>query len=188
MQPVKRESAPSNAVTCRYHVPAQRRLVVRPLSACAEQVTYTITVTNPQRSQVPGKRNFPHVSPSRTASPPAVLRGNGGGYHYHTTRTDEQTASVTVPGVADPSFNGTFPSVTFLRQPRWSFCGSDRYRRFRNCHRSAACQHRACANQPGHLLCWRSGRYHRNLQPGFLSCWSYVHHDGDRADPEPGYP
>lgn len=122
-------SAPSNAVTpSTAHVPVLTASISGPtsVSTTPSQVTYTITVTNP----ITPTQAFPaNVSVSHTLSPiPATIAASGASRNGVTgivTITTTSThglnigQSITIAGVADASFNGTFtildvPTATTL--------------------------------------------------------------------------
>jgi hypothetical protein len=122
-------SAPSNAVVpSAAHVPVLTASISGPtsVSTTPSQVTYTITVTNP----ISGTQAFPaNVSVTHTITQqPATIAAGGasrnGASGIVTITTSSPHAlsigqSITIAGVADPSFNGTFtivdvPSVTTL--------------------------------------------------------------------------
>ena len=122
-------SAPSNAVVpSAAHVPVLHVSVSGPssVSTTPTQVTYVITVTNP----ITATSNFPaNVSVTHTLSPiPATIVANGASRNPATGFVTITTSSphglnigqsVTIAGVTDASFNGTFviadvPTVTTL--------------------------------------------------------------------------
>jgi hypothetical protein len=122
-------SAPSNAVTpSAAHVPVLTAAISGPTSVTTapSQVTYTITVNNP----ITPTSAFPaNVSVTHTLSPVRAVIVAGGasrnaatGVVTITTSTPHALnigQSITIAGVTDPSFNGTFtiqdvPSVTTL--------------------------------------------------------------------------
>jgi hypothetical protein len=122
-------SAPSNAVTpSAAHVPVLTAAISGPTSVptAPSQVTYTITVNNP----ITPTSAFPaNVSVTHTLSPVRAVIVAGGasrnaatGVVTITTSTPHALnigQSITIAGVTDPSFNGTFtiqdvPSVTTL--------------------------------------------------------------------------
>ncbi|HEY2364304.1 MAG TPA: fibronectin type III domain-containing protein [Candidatus Angelobacter sp.] len=122
-------SAPSNAVVpSAAHVPVINVAISGPssVSAAPAQVTYTITVTNP----ITATSNFPaNVSVTHTLSPVrAVIDAAGASRNGATGVVTITTVgshglnigqSITIAGVADASFNGTFtiqdvPSPTML--------------------------------------------------------------------------
>jgi hypothetical protein len=123
------ESAPSNPVTpSAAHVPVLNVGISGPssVSAAPAQVTYTITVTNP----ISASSNFPaNVSVTHTLSPIRAVIAAGGASRNGTTGVVTITTtsshglnigqSITIAGVTDTSFNGTFtiqdvPSPTTL--------------------------------------------------------------------------
>ena len=123
------ESTPSNPVTpSAAHVPVLNVVLNGPSSvpAAPAQVTYTITVTNP----ITATSAFPaHVSVTHTLSPVRAVIAAGGASRNATTGVVTITTtgshglnigqSITIAGVTDTSFNGTFtiqdvPSPTTL--------------------------------------------------------------------------
>jgi len=123
------ESAPSNPVTpSAAHVPVLNVGISGPssVSAAPAQVTYTITVTNP----ITATSAFPaNVSVTHTLSPIRAVIAAGGASRNGTTGVVTITTtgshglnigqSITIAGVTDTSFNGTFtiqdvPSPTTL--------------------------------------------------------------------------
>jgi uncharacterized repeat protein (TIGR01451 family) len=123
------ESTPSNPVTpSAAHVPVLNVGISGPssVSAAPAQVTYTITVTNP----ITATSNFPaNVSVTHTLSPIRAVIAAGGASRNGTTGIVTITTtgshglnigqSITIAGVTDASFNGTFtiqdvPSPTTL--------------------------------------------------------------------------
>jgi len=122
-------SAPSNAVVpSAAHVPVLNVGISGPssVSSAPTQVTYTITVTNP----ITATSAFPaNVSVTHTLSPIRAVIAASGASRNGTTGVVTITTtsphglnigqSITIAGVTDPSFNGTFtiqdvPSVTTL--------------------------------------------------------------------------
>jgi hypothetical protein len=122
-------SAPSNAVVpSAAHVPVLQVAISGPssVSTTPTQVSYTITVTNP----ITATSNFPaNVSVTHTLSPIRATIAAGGasrngatGVVTITTTTSHGLnigQSITIAGVADASFNGTFtiqdvPNATTL--------------------------------------------------------------------------
>ena len=122
-------SAPSNAVTpSAAHVPVLSTTISGPtsVSTTPSQVTYTINVTNP----ITATSNFPaNVSVTHTLSPVRATIVAGGASRNSATGIVTITTSsphalnigqsITIAGVSDASFNGTFtiadvPSVTTL--------------------------------------------------------------------------
>lgn len=122
-------SAPSNAVVpSAAHVPVLNVAISGPSSVTSApaQVTYTITVTNP----ITATSNFPaNVSVTHTLSPIRAVIAAGGASRNGTTGVVTITTtgahglnigqSVTIAGVTDGTFNGTFtiqdvPSATTL--------------------------------------------------------------------------
>lgn len=122
-------SAPSNAVTpSAANVPVLTVAISGPtsVSSTPSQVTYTITVTNP----ITPTSAFPaNVSVTHTLTPvPATIVAGGASRNAATGIVTITTASphalnigqtITIAGVTDPSFNGTFtildvPTVTTL--------------------------------------------------------------------------
>ncbi|MGZ7053432.1 MAG: fibronectin type III domain-containing protein, partial [Candidatus Angelobacter sp.] len=122
-------SAPSNAVTpSAADVPVLTVAISGPtsVSTTPSQVTYTITVTNP----ITPTSAFPaNVSVTHTLTPvPATIVAGGASRNAATGIVTITTASphalnigqtITIAGVTDPSFNGTFtildvPTVTTL--------------------------------------------------------------------------
>lgn len=122
-------SAPSNAVVpSAAHVPVLNVGISGPasVSSAPAQVTYTITVTNP----ITATSNFPaNVSVTHTLSPIRAVIAAGGASRNGTTGVVTITTSgshglnigqsITIAGVTDASFNGTFtiqdvPSPTTL--------------------------------------------------------------------------
>ena len=122
-------SAPSNAVVpSATHVPVLNVGISGPssVSSAPAQVTYTITVTNP----ITATSNFPaNVSVTHTLSPIRAVIAAGGASRNGTTGIVTITTtgshglnigqSITIAGVTDASFNGTFtiqdvPSPTTL--------------------------------------------------------------------------
>jgi hypothetical protein len=122
-------SAPSNAVTpSAAHVPVISTVISGPTSVATTptQVSYTITTTNP----ITPTSVFPaNVSVTHTLSPVRAVIIAGGASRNGTTGVVTITTSgshalsigqsITIAGVADPSFNGTFviadvPSATTL--------------------------------------------------------------------------
>jgi hypothetical protein len=122
-------SAPSNAVVpSAAHVPVLNVAISGPssVSVAPAQVTYTITVTNP----ITPTSNFPaNVSVTHTLSPVRAVIAAGGASRNGTSGVVTITTtnphglnigqSVTIAGVTDASFNGTFtivdvPTVTTL--------------------------------------------------------------------------
>jgi uncharacterized repeat protein (TIGR01451 family) len=122
-------SAPSNAVVpSAAHVPVLNVAISGPtsVSSAPSQVTYTITVTNP----ITASSAFPaNVSVTHTLSPVRSIITAGGAARNGTTGVVTITTSgshglnigqsITIAGVADPSFNGTFviadvPTATTL--------------------------------------------------------------------------
>ena len=111
-------SAPSNAVVpSAAHVPVLNVSISGPssVSSVPSQATYTITVTNP----ITATSNFPaNVSVTHTLSPIRATIVAGGasrnvatGIVTITTNTSHGMnigQSITIAGVTDPSFNGTF--------------------------------------------------------------------------------
>jgi uncharacterized repeat protein (TIGR01451 family) len=121
------ESGPSNPVTpSAAHVPVLNVGISGPssVSTAPSQVTYTITVTNP----INGTQAFPaNVSVTHTLSPIGAVIAPGGALRNGGIVTITTTGShglnigqsITIAGVGDPSFNGTFtiqdvPSSTTL--------------------------------------------------------------------------
>ncbi len=122
-------SAPSNAVTpSATHVPVLNVAINGPssVSAAPAQVTYTITVTNPitSTSAFPANVSVTHtLSPVRAVIDAAGASRNGATGVVTITTTGSHGLnigqSVTIAGVTDASFNGTFtiqdvPSPTTL--------------------------------------------------------------------------
>jgi hypothetical protein len=120
-------SAPSNAVVpSAAHVPVLNVAISGPssVSSAPAQVTYTITVTNP----LTATSAFPaNVSVTHTLSPVPATIGAGGALRNGGIVTITTTGShalnigqsITIAGVTDASFNGTFtiqdvPSPTTL--------------------------------------------------------------------------
>jgi len=122
-------STPSNAVTpSAAHVPVITTAISGPssVSTTPSQVTYTITVSNP----ITPTSAFPaNVSVTHTLSPVRAVIAAGGASRNGTTGVVTITTSgshglnigqsITIAGVADPSFNGTFviadvPTATTL--------------------------------------------------------------------------
>jgi hypothetical protein len=122
-------SAPSNAVTpSAAHVPVITAAVNGPtsVSSAPSQVTYTITVTNP----INATQNFPanvNVTHTLTQQPNSIAAGGASrnsatGLVTITTSSPHALSigqTITVAGVTDASFNGTFtisdvPSATTL--------------------------------------------------------------------------
>ena len=122
-------SAPSNAVVpSAAHVPVLNVTMSGPssVSSVPSQAIYTITVTNP----ITATSNFPaNVSVTHTLSPIRATIVAGGASRNVTTGIVTITTSsshglnigqsITIAGVADPSFNGTFtiqdvPTATTL--------------------------------------------------------------------------
>jgi uncharacterized repeat protein (TIGR01451 family) len=121
------ESSPSNPVTpSAAHVPVLNVAISGPssVSSAPAQVTYTITVSNP----ITATSAFPaNVSVTHTLSPVPATIGAGGALRNGGIVTITTTGShglnigqsITIAGVTDASFNGTFtiqdvPSPTTL--------------------------------------------------------------------------
>jgi uncharacterized repeat protein (TIGR01451 family) len=123
------ESGPSNPVTpSAAHVPVLNVTISGPssVSTVPSQATYTITVTNP----ITATSNFPaNVSVTHTLSPiPATIVAGGASRNVATGIVTITTSSphglnigqsLTIAGVTDTSFNGTFtiqdvPTATTL--------------------------------------------------------------------------
>jgi hypothetical protein len=110
------ESGPSNPVTpSAAHVPVLNIAINGPssISAAPAQVTYTITVSNP----ITATSAFPaNVSVTHTLSPVPATIGAGGALRNGGIVTITTTGShalnigqsITIAGVTDASFNGTF--------------------------------------------------------------------------------
>ncbi len=122
-------SAPSNAVVpSAAHVPVLNVAISGPssVSSAPAQVTYTITVTNPltATSAFPANVSVTHtLSPVRAVIDAAGASRNGTTGIVTITTTGSHGLnigqSITIAGVTDPSFNGTFtiqdvPSPTML--------------------------------------------------------------------------
>ncbi|HEX3091144.1 MAG TPA: fibronectin type III domain-containing protein [Candidatus Angelobacter sp.] len=122
-------SAPSNAVTpSAAHVPVITAAVSGPtsVSTAPSQVTYTITVTNPINATqaFPANVNVTHTLTQQPATIAAsgASRNSATGIVTITTTTPHALnigQTITIAGVADASFNGTFiisdvPTVTTL--------------------------------------------------------------------------
>ena len=122
-------SAPSNAVVpSAAHIPVLTTKMSGPtsVSTTPTQVTYSITVTNPINATQAFPANV-SVTHTLTQQPATIVAGGAsrnGATGVVTITTSSPHAlnigqSITIAGVADPSFNGTFvisdvPSVTTL--------------------------------------------------------------------------
>jgi hypothetical protein len=122
-------SAPSNAVIpSAAHVPVLTVAISGPtsVSTTPSQVTYTITVTNPINAtqDFPANVNVTHTLTQQPASIAATGASRNGATGVVTITTTASHGlsigqSITIAGVADASFNGTFtisdvPSATTL--------------------------------------------------------------------------